>query len=121
MNLRRLLCTSAVRLALRYALFYVALIALALGLLYWSTSRFVDKQLAAGLHSTADALERARADLDHGEFDAMVQAELHAGSASKLHVLIANAKGGPWRAISRVGHPVCRQTTGSTMCRSRTT
>jgi signal transduction histidine kinase len=95
MNLRRLLCTSAVRLALRYALFYVALIALALGLLYWSTSRFVDKQLAAGLHSTADALERARADLDHGEFDAMVQAELHAGSASKLHVLIANAKGGP--------------------------
>jgi hypothetical protein len=41
------------RLALRYALFYAALIALALGLLYWSTSRFVDKQLAAGLHSTA--------------------------------------------------------------------
>jgi len=95
MNLRRLLRTSAVRLALRYALFYVALIALALGLLYWSTSRFVDKQLAAGLHSTADALERARADLDHGEFDAMVQAELHAGKASKLHVLIANAKGVP--------------------------
>lgn len=95
MNLHRLLRTSAVRLALRYALFYAALIALALGLLYWSTSRFVDKQLAAGLHSTADALERAHADLDHAQFAALVQAELRAGRASKLHLLIANANGVP--------------------------
>lgn len=95
MNLRRLLRTSAMRLALRYALFYAALITLALGLLYWSTSRFVDKQLAAGLHSTADALERAHADLDHAEFAALVDAELRAGRASKLHLLITNTNGAP--------------------------
>jgi signal transduction histidine kinase len=49
----------------------------------------------AGLHSTADALERAHTDLDHAEFAALVQAELRAGRGSKLHVLIAKANGAP--------------------------
>ncbi len=93
MNPRRLLRTSAVRLALRYALFYAALIALALGLLYWSTSRFVDNQLAAGLRSTADSLERAYDNLDPGEFRALVKAELRASRPSQLHVLLADANG----------------------------
>jgi len=58
-------------------------------------SNLVDKQLTAGLHSTADALERAHADLDHAEFGALVQAELRAGRTSKLHVLIVDATGLP--------------------------
>lgn len=37
------------RLALRYAMFYAVLIALGLGVLYWSTGRYVDAQVAAGL------------------------------------------------------------------------
>jgi len=93
MNLRRLLRTSALRLALRYALFYAALIALALGLLYWSTNRFVDSQLAAGLRNTAEALERAYGELSPAEFRALVKAELLAGRSSKLHVLLADAEG----------------------------
>ncbi len=49
MKPRRLLHTTAMRLALRYAVFYAVLIALGLGVLYWATSRYVDAQLAAGL------------------------------------------------------------------------
>lgn len=37
------------RLALRYAMFYAVLIALGLAVLYWSTGRYVDAQVAAGL------------------------------------------------------------------------
>jgi len=49
MHLRRLLHTTAIRLALRYALFYTLLITLGLGILYWATSHYVDVQMAAGL------------------------------------------------------------------------
>ena len=55
----------------------------------------MDNQLAAGLRNTADALERAHADLDHAEFGALVKAELRAGRPSKLHVLIVDATGLP--------------------------
>jgi signal transduction histidine kinase len=95
MNLHRLFRTSAVRLALRYALFYAALVALALGLLYWSTDRFVDSQLAAGLRSTVDTLERAYGELDASEFRALLKAELRAGRPSRLHVLLTDADGHP--------------------------
>lgn len=95
MNPRRLLHTSAVRLALRYALFYAALVVLALGLLYWSVSRFVDTQLAAGMHHTADALERAHGELDPTEFSTLLRTELRAGGPSKLHLLLADANGLP--------------------------
>ncbi len=37
------------RLAMRYAMFYAVLIALGLSVLYWSTGRYVDAQVAAGL------------------------------------------------------------------------
>jgi signal transduction histidine kinase len=49
MHLHRLLHTTALRLALRYALFYALLITLGLGVLYWTISRYVDVQMAAGL------------------------------------------------------------------------
>ncbi len=95
MNLRRLLRTSAVRLALRYALLYAAMVALALGLLYWSTSRFVDSQLAAGLRRTAQEVERAYAELEPAEFRTFLNAELRASRADRLHVLISDANGSP--------------------------
>lgn len=49
MKPRRLLHTTAMRLAMRYAMFYAVLIALGLSVLYWSTGRYVDAQVAAGL------------------------------------------------------------------------
>ncbi|HED12282.1 MAG TPA: HAMP domain-containing histidine kinase [Gammaproteobacteria bacterium] len=49
MNLARLLRTTAIRLSLRYALFYTVLAGLGLGVLYWATSQYVDLQISAGL------------------------------------------------------------------------
>ena len=49
MNLPRLFRTTAVRLALRYALAYAGLMGLLLAALYWTSSRYVDSQLEAGL------------------------------------------------------------------------
>ena len=48
-TLRRLFRTTAIRLALYYAVLYALLIAIALGGLYWATSRFIEEQLAADL------------------------------------------------------------------------
>lgn len=49
MNLRRLFRTTAVRLTLRYALAYAVVMGLLLAALYWTSSRYVDSQLEAGL------------------------------------------------------------------------
>lgn len=51
MNRNRLLHTTAIRLALRYTLFYAVLTSIGLGILYWATSRYVDAQIAASLES----------------------------------------------------------------------
>jgi signal transduction histidine kinase len=48
-NLARLLRTSAVRLALRYAVLYVLLTALALGVLFWVTARYLEQQVEISL------------------------------------------------------------------------
>jgi signal transduction histidine kinase len=48
-NLPRLFRTTAVRLALRYALVYAGLMGVLLAALYWTSSRYVDSQLETGL------------------------------------------------------------------------
>jgi signal transduction histidine kinase len=48
-NLRRLFRTTAVRLTLHYALAYAVVMGLLLAALYWTSSRYVDSQLEAGL------------------------------------------------------------------------
>lgn len=95
MNPRRLLRTSAVRLALRYALIYSLLVAIALGVLYWSTTRFVDTQLAAGLHQTLEALVQAHGELDENQFRALVKNELRSAAPGSLHVLLVDTQGRP--------------------------
>jgi signal transduction histidine kinase len=52
----RLLRTTAIWLALRYAIFYSLLTGLGLGVLYWATSHYVDAQITAGLESDLQAL-----------------------------------------------------------------
>lgn len=54
----RLLRTTAIRLALRYAVFYALLTGLGLGLLYWATSRYVDAQISAGLENELASLRK---------------------------------------------------------------
>lgn len=56
MSVNRLLRTSAIRLALRYALLYVLIAGVGLGVLYWATSRYVDTQIAASLRQELAAL-----------------------------------------------------------------
>lgn len=53
----RLFRTTAIRFALRYALFYTLLTGLGLALLYWATSRYVDAQIAAGLEHQLSVLQ----------------------------------------------------------------
>ena len=56
MNLPRLFRTTAVRLALRYALIYALVLGLALAAFFWSSSRYVDAQVEAGLEQELLAL-----------------------------------------------------------------
>lgn len=49
MNWRRLLHTSAMQIALRYAGLYALLIAIGLSFLYWASSSYVDEQISTGL------------------------------------------------------------------------
>jgi len=57
-NLGRLLHTTAIRLALRYAVYYGLLTGLGLGVLYWATSRYVDAQIRAGLKNEVAVLSQ---------------------------------------------------------------
>jgi len=49
MNLGRLLNTSAMRIALRYAAIYAILMILGLSTLYWASSQYIDEQITTGL------------------------------------------------------------------------
>jgi signal transduction histidine kinase len=64
MNLRRLFHTTAIRLSLRYALFYALLITLGFGALYVMTRRFVDVQSAKDLNREIASL--VKIDQEHG-------------------------------------------------------
>ncbi len=93
MTTPRLLRTTAVRLALRYALLYAVLIAVGLGLLYWSTGRFVDAQVRAGLEREMQELMRTDRAQGRPQLVAEIVAELHLGGRDRLHVLLADADG----------------------------
>ena len=56
MNLPRLFRTTAVRLALRYALAYAGVMGLLLAALFWTSSRYVDSELEAGLEQESLSL-----------------------------------------------------------------
>jgi signal transduction histidine kinase len=47
--MNRLLRTTAIRLALRYALFYGLMSGIALGVLFWATLHYTDREVASGL------------------------------------------------------------------------
>ena len=78
MKRHRLLHTTAIRLALRYALFYALLITLGLGVLYWATSRYVDAQMAAGLEQELTRLVQIERQFGRDRLAAVIGAELQA-------------------------------------------
>lgn len=55
-RLRQLARTSALRLAFRYAVLQVALLAVALAALFWATNRYVEQQIATSLETELAAL-----------------------------------------------------------------
>lgn len=55
--MNRLLRTSAMRLALRYTIFYIVISGVGLATLYWTTSRYVDAQIQAGLQHHLQSLK----------------------------------------------------------------
>lgn len=55
--MNRLLRTSAIRLSLRYALYYLLVAGAGLVTLYWATSRYVDAQIRANLEHQLRSLE----------------------------------------------------------------
>jgi signal transduction histidine kinase len=57
-NLPRLFRTTAVRLALRYALVYVCLMGLFLAALFWSSHRYINSQKVTGLAQELNVLAR---------------------------------------------------------------
>ena len=105
MNLRRLLHTTAIRLALRYALFYALLITLGLGILYWATSRFVDAQMVAGLEQELDRL--VQIDRQQGR-DRLITiigaAQQHVGGENRRYYLL-QSPGGTRQAGRLLGWP----------------
>ena len=56
-RLRQLMRTSAIRLALRYALFQVLVLTIALAALFWVVNRYVGEQIATSLSSELAALK----------------------------------------------------------------
>lgn len=55
--MNRLLRTSAIRLSLRYSVYYMMIAGAGLAVLYWAASRYVDAQIHAGLVHQLSSLE----------------------------------------------------------------
>ncbi len=86
-RVRQLLRTSAIRLALRYALLQVLLLAVALAALLIYANRYVAGQLEAGLASEAGALATLPADTLAPRIDALAAAH------GARHYLLLDAQG----------------------------
>ncbi len=92
MNRRRLFNTSAMRIALRYAAVYAALMVLGLGSLYWASNQYIDEQISTGLkQKMADLL---RIDREQGR-DKLIQTlktQSRINKQSRPLLLLLNAK-----------------------------
>lgn len=93
MNLRRLSRTTAIRLALRYAVYYALLTAFGLGAIYWATSRYVDAQLATGLEQELETLIQIDTDQGSEALAAIITTENNRGVKNHRYYLLADAAG----------------------------
>jgi len=95
MNLHRLLRTTALRLTLRYALYYALLISSGLAVLYWATSRYVDAQIATGLEREITQLAQIDRRQGRARLIAAIDAEQQTVSGeNRRYYLLQNPQGG---------------------------
>jgi len=105
MNLRRLLHTTAIRLALRHALYYTLLITLGLGVLYWATSRYVDAQMAAGLEQELKRLVQIDQQFGRDRLRAVISAELQAAHGDNRRYYLLQSPDGQRQAGNLLDWP----------------
>ncbi|VAW78471.1 hypothetical protein MNBD_GAMMA14-406, partial [hydrothermal vent metagenome] len=105
MNLRRVLHTTAIRLALRYALYYALLTTLGLGVLYWATSRHVDAQMAAGLEQELTRLAKIDRRYGRDRLLAVIEAEQQTASGDNQHYYLLQSSDGQRQAGNLTGWP----------------
>lgn len=94
MILRRLLQTTAIRLALRYALFYALLITFGLGALYWTISQYVDAQITASLENELTRLVEIDRESGPAQLIATINQErTRVNSESQRYYLLQSSHG----------------------------
>jgi signal transduction histidine kinase len=93
MNLNRLLRTTALRLTLRYALYYALLISTGLAILYWATSRYVDAQIETGLEREIDQLVQIDRRQGQTQLIASIKAEQRVSGNHLRYYLLQDPQG----------------------------
>jgi signal transduction histidine kinase len=105
MNLHRLLRTTALRLTLRYALYYALLISLGLAVLYWATSRYVDAQIATGLEREITQFAQIDRQQGRARLIAAIDAEEKSVSGENLRYYLLQSPQGENQAGNLVDWP----------------
>ncbi len=105
MNFHRLLHTTAIRLALHYALYYALLITLGLGVLYLATSRYVDAQMAAGLEQELTRLAQIDRQYGHDRLVAVIAVEQQTASGDNRRYYLLQSSGGQRQAGNLIDWP----------------
>ena len=95
MNLTRVRRTTAIRLALRYAILYGVITALGLGVLYWATSRYVDAQIQAGLESSLNTLIQIERQQGRAELLSALQVRPTIDPENRQYLLLLSPEGRP--------------------------
>lgn len=93
MNPRRLLHTSAIRLALRYALLHAVMLALGLAILYWLSSRFVDAQIEAGLQQELARLSHVDRQQGRERLLSLINASHPLGEGNQRYYMLRSSTG----------------------------
>ena len=106
MNLPRLLHTTALRLTLRYALYYALLISSGLAVLYWATSRYVDAQIATGLEREITQLAKIDRQQGRESLIESIDAEQQSVSGENLRYYLLQSADGKFQAGNLTGWPL---------------
>jgi signal transduction histidine kinase len=97
-DLTRLVRTTAVRIALRYMLIYVLLVGAALALFYWTTGRYVDAQLYAGMEEDFRSLRERYNRAGSEGLASLMRSRSEAAAAEDRFYLLVDEDG---RTLSR--------------------
>jgi len=73
-KLRRLFHTTAIQLALRYAVVYALIIGIALGFLYWNNSQYIDNQILTSLEQEMNDLKQLEQEQGMAALQKVIQA-----------------------------------------------